>query len=283
MKTKLLLIVSSFFFLTGFFGSSYDTENIRTASSYETEAWIYKSKADETKDIGIVFLHGKKGNPSVDHNSKFINQAREAGYNVVAPVMPWAKKRGYEGTRNQGQEVIDEAIKLTQKDKVVVVGHSMGAMAVIQYGARGVPKQVIGLVAIAAGHDPHNAPGMVKMSEADASKACSEMNAGRGKEKRSYPEVNNKKRYTINASAEYYCTFYSMNEYPSSLDNAKNINTPLFVLSGEQDRLTKVYDHDVIYSFLPANPKNVHQVLPGKHKNVLFKHVDAVTQWIEKL
>ena len=283
MNIKLVLIAVSFFFLTGFFGSSYDTVEIATTSGYSTKVWKYKSDGSNQQDVGIVFVHGKRGNPSLDHNKRFIDEMRDAGYVVVAPIMPWSQKRGYEGTRVQGLEVIDEAVKLLGKSKVVVVGHSMGAIAALQYGARGVPSPVVGLVSVAAGHDPNNAGKLRSLTEDAAKSACAEMGSGNGAAKSSYPEMNMGKKYSIVASAEYFCTYYSVDEYPDSLAIASDIKTPTFILSGSADRLTQVYSHEEIFFSLPDNDLNHQATLPGKHKSVLFKNVDAITGWISRL
>lgn len=283
MKIKLTLITVSFFFLTGFFSSSHDTVEVTTTSTYSTEAWKYNSNGSSQQDIGIIFLHGKKGNPSLDHNSKFIKKMRDAGYVVIAPIMPWAQKRGYEGTRIQGLEVIDEAVKLLGKSKVVVVGHSMGAMAALEYGARGVPSSVVGLISVAAGHDPNNAGKLRSLTEDAAESACTAMKLGKGADKSNYPEMNMGKKYSIDASAEYYCTYYSVNEYPDSLQIARDIKTPTFILSASEDRLTHIYSHEEIFLSLPDNDLNYHETLPGKHKSVLFKSVDAINGWISRL
>jgi hypothetical protein len=95
--------------------------------------------------------------------------------------------------------------------------------------------------------------------------------------------MNNRKEYSINASAEYYCTYYSTNEYPDSLQIAENIKKPIFLLSGSQDRLTQVYSHEGIAFSLPENDLNLYETLPGKHLSVLYENVDAVTEWIESL
>ena len=283
MKTRLSLLMVSFVFLTGFSGSGHDVVKIITASSYTTEVWKYKSRGSSEKDIGIVFLHGKRGDPSVDHNRKFIDKMRDEGFVVAAPIMPWSEKRGYEGTRGQGLEVIDEAVKLLDKSRVVVIGHSMGGMAVLQYGARGVPSNVIGLVSVAPGHDPNNSGKIRSLTESAAETACVTMKAGKGADKGQYPEVNAGKKYSIDASAEYYCTYYSVNEYPDSLQIAGENTTPTFILSGTQDRLTQGYSHEDIFFSLPESNLNQHEILTGKHKSVLFNNVDAITRWIEKL
>lgn len=208
---------------------------------------------------------------------------RDAGYTVIAPIMPWAQMRGYEGTREQGHEIIDEAVKALAKDKVVVVGHSMGAMAILEYGTRNIPSTIKGLISVAAGHDPNNARKLRTLTENEAGAACAQMKEGNGSNRNSYPEMNNGKKYSIEATAAYYCTYYSVNEYPDSLQVATDIKIPTFILSGEGDRLTHIYSHQEIFDSIPSNSNNRYQVLPGKHKSVLFKNTNAILKWIEEL
>ena len=49
----------------------------------------------ESKNVGIVLLHGKWGNPT--GNIKPLADAlRSNGYRVATPLMPWSVKRGYD-------------------------------------------------------------------------------------------------------------------------------------------------------------------------------------------
>ena len=270
--------------LAGFsFGGGYTTVSISTPSGHETEAWLYEARGDAKQDVTIVFLHGKRGNPEVNHNSRFIADIRKAGYKVIAPLMPWSEKNGYAGTREQGLEVIDAAIAASGSEKVVVVGHSMGGVAVLQYGSTDKHPKVTGLVSVAFGHDPHHARKFREYTQDGAKQACRLMDTGQGKQIDRYPEMNTGKRYKINATAEYYCTYYDLDRYPDSHKIATKIDTPLYIMSGESDRLTKVYGHAAVYDALPSNPKHRHDVLPGKHKNVLFKHADRIDAWIQSL
>ena len=106
-----------------------------------------------------MFLHGKRSDPSTDQNRSFVSEMKNAGFKVIAPVMPWSEKRGYDGKREQDLEVVTEAAKAVGEDKAVVIGHSMGAMAALQYGAAGAAgaaTNVVGIISFAAGHDPNN-------------------------------------------------------------------------------------------------------------------------------
>ena len=286
---SLIIITLSFMFLTACGTTSHSTIKLSTASNYSTEGWVTAVKKEGkkpaiTKDTGIVFLHGKRGDPDTSHNADFISKMSELGYNIIAPLMPWSERRGYSGTREQGMDVITSAVNALDTKKVVIIGHSMGGMAVFQYGARGgVPAKVVGLVSVAPGHDPNNAYKLQSNTTADASKSCDMVAAGKGKERSSFADMNGGRTYSINATAEYYCSYYSVRNYPDSLQIAEKIKTPLFILSGDGDRLTSVYSHGIIFSSLPANDKNKFATLAGGHLNVLYKHTDIVSQWIDAL
>ncbi len=275
----------SFFLLTGFFFGDGGLEKVltlKTASGYETEGWLYKAEGEE-KAVGIIFLHGKRGNPSIDHNSRLIQKLSRTGYKVLAPLMPWSERRGYEGTRSQGLEVVDAAAQSIGKERVVIIGHSMGGTGVIQYGARGPTSEVIGIIPIAIGHDPNIGMKLYGETRADASHACELMQSGKGHEKGNYPERNNTKQYQINATAEYYCTYYSVRKYPDTSDIVSTITLPVLWISGADDRLTRTYEARILFDGLPSKDKSQYHELPGTHLNVLYKHVEIITNWIDSL
>lgn len=283
MKLGFILIpLLSFALLTGFFGGGKQTVELNTPSAFSTEAWLYKGK-QSSRDTGIVFLHGKRGNPGSDHSKKFINSMKKMGYDVIAPFMPWSKKRGYDGTRQHANEVIDDAVRALGKQRVVVIGHSMGGMATIHYGTRSLPAEVIGLISVAPGHDPHQSRKIRNITGEDAEAACALVAEGKGEQRNQYPELNTGERYKINATARYYCSFYNISEFPGMLDIANDIKAPLFIVSGAKDRITQVYSHKQIFDFLPDNEHNNYQELPGNHKSVLFKNSEAIADWIESL
>jgi pimeloyl-ACP methyl ester carboxylesterase len=268
--------------LPGCATTSHTTVQLNTPSQYATPGWVYPAEKNK-KDLGIVFIHGKRGNPGSYHNHVFISKMRELGYPVIAPVMPWSEQRGYEGTRTQGLEVISAAVNSIEASKVVIVGHSMGGMAVMQYGAAKASPKVIGLVSVAPGHDPGNAEKLRVATEFDADRACTMVAEGKGKEHSVFTDMNAGTTYDIDASAEYYCSYFYVNHYPDSLVIPKSIQTPVFILSGSEDRLTLIYEHKTMYDALPRNGKNTYKVMSGGHLDVLYKHTEAISQWIKSL
>jgi pimeloyl-ACP methyl ester carboxylesterase len=281
MRTLISLIFSSLL-LSGCGTTSFSTLKLNTPSQYSTDGRFYDVKKNK-KEVGIVFLHGKRGDPDTSHNSDFISKMTDLGYPVVAPIMPWSEMRGYTGSRQQGMNIITAAVNALDTHKVIVIGHSMGGMAVLQYGARGVPSKVVGLISVAPGHDPNNAMKLQSHTGADAYKACQMLASGKGNERSNFADMNGGRTYTIYASAEYYCTHFSLTQYPDSQQIAEKIKSPIFILSGEDDRLTYIYSHEVIYNSLPKNNKNKHAILTGDHLNVLYKHTDAISKWIDSL
>lgn len=284
-RTSLLLAAIAMPFLTGFFGlggGGHETVTLTTGSGYQSEGWLYKATENE-QPVAVVFLHGKRGNPGSDHNAKFISHMRDAGFTVVAPLMPWSEKRGYDGTREQGLELVDAAVTATGKDKVVVVGHSMGGMGVLQYGAGNPDSRVAGLISVAPGHDPNLSGRIRDLTGTDAANACSQTEAGNGKARSNYPEQNNRDQYNIDATAEYYCSYYSVNHYPDTRQVVGGIKKPLLWVAGSGDRLTRVYEMEMLAEDVPASIGSNYMELPGKHKSVLFENTGAMIDWIKAL
>ena len=280
---RLALILFSFLTVLGVSPVHAEKElSLTTPSGYQTDAWLYPAKGEE-KATGIVYLHGKRGNPSSSHNSKFISKLSGFGYRVIAPLMPWSEKRGYQGTREQGLEVISAAVTALSRERVVVIGHSMGGIGVLHYGAQLEDDAVVGLVSVAPGHDPSMSRIFRELTGEKAAAACQRVASGNGGEMAAYPELNTGARYSIQASAEFYCSYYSVDEHPATAEVVFGIETPVLWMSAEDDRLTKVYAHKTNFDALGENSKHQYRLLPGKHKSVLFRHVDVIDGWIEGL
>ncbi|MET0083974.1 MAG: alpha/beta hydrolase [Sedimenticola sp.] len=255
---------------------------VTSTSGNQTEIWKYTPTKNQ-KQTTIVYMHGKAASPNSPHNASFINKMYALGYEVIAPIMPWSPLQNYEGSLQDGYDAIDTAIEKASYSKVIVAGHSMGGIAVFQYGSGKVNPKVKGLIPIAPGHDPNISKGLRSHTEKDADKACIAMESGDAKKRSSYKEMKSGKTYYINASAEYYCTHYNKKYYPNSLEIAKDIKTPIFLLSGKGDKLTRHYRHHDIFTSFPSLASNRHEVLSGGHGDVLYRHTDILSEWIDSL
>jgi len=255
---------------------------LSTPSGYSTEVLV-QSAEDAEHPVGIVYIHGKRANPFIMHNKKFIDKMSQSGFKVVAPVMPWSQRRGYEGSREQGLEVIQAAVELFGERPVVVIGHSLGGMSVLQFAAGETGDNVVGVVAVAPGHDPHRAGKLRRATAVGADRACRAVAEGRGSERFSFPDMNGIISYRIDATATFYCTYYSVDHYPDSQQVVRKIGIPVLILAGQSDRLTQIYQMEKMFRLLPPNSKHQYLKRRGKHLNVLFLHTDDIARWIDSL
>ena len=254
---------------------------IQTQSGFATEVWKYKA-TDRKKPTAILYMHGKSASLASHHNARFIAEMSVLGYDVYAPIMPWSSEK-YEGTLDDSHQIIHRTIETMPADRIVVAGHSMGGIVVLQYGSGDVDPKVIGLISIAPGHDPNISEPLRTHTRSSAVEACHTMNKGQGKARASYKEMKSGKTYDINASAEYYCTHYNEKHFPSSLAVAEEIGSPLYLLSGRDDKLTRHYRHGEVFDQLPSSPANRHRILSGGHGDVLYRHNDEMADWIDAL
>src|SRR5690606_19688598 len=87
--------------------------------------------------IGIVWMHGKWGNPG--KYTTFVQRLRSAEMIVESPEMPWSGRRKYAKSYEGAMTEIDAAVarlKAKGATRIIVGGHSMGANAALGYGAR---------------------------------------------------------------------------------------------------------------------------------------------------
>ena len=141
----------------------------------------------------------------------------------------------------------------------------------------------MGLIAVAPGHDPNISGKIRRRTEDAAEEACRKMSAGDGKARGNYPERSGKREYTINASAEYYCTYYSIDEYPNSQEIVQFIKKPTLFVSGDGDRLTRTYSVAEMVGSLPDHKLNQYKPLSGSHKSVLYNNVEEISSWIDSI
>ncbi|MGE3147508.1 MAG: esterase/lipase family protein [Pseudorhodoplanes sp.] len=109
--------------------------------------------ADDLRRYGVVFLHGK-GGWAGSFDGGIVSSLRSEGARAVAPEMPWSFGRKYGATYEQAMTEIDQAVAHLREqgaERIVVIGHSLGANAAIGYAAR---RPVAAVVAMAPGHLP---------------------------------------------------------------------------------------------------------------------------------
>lgn len=260
-------------------GGDYGIVKLDT-NGFSTEARIYPATEQSPQAFDIVFLHGKPGNPNRPLNSKFAKRMNALGFKVIAPHMPWSEKHAYHGTRKQALQLIDNAVNLNGNQKVILIGHSMGATIALQYAAAHPSTKLAGLVLVAPAHDPNIAQNLYEATAADAEKACNLAKQGHGLRRAIYADVNMNITSFIEATADYYCSFYNVARFPDSTRIISKIALPTLFISGADDRLTVVYSHQSLFNELAKNPKNRYMKLSGNHKTVVTEHTAEIADWI---
>src|SRR5262249_14414389 len=88
--------------------------------------------AQSLHGLGVVYLHGRAGGPGGVSGGLISGQKKE-GAVVPPPEMPCSFHRRYDATFDQAMAEIDAAIasvKAESANRIVLLGHSLGANAV---------------------------------------------------------------------------------------------------------------------------------------------------------
>jgi pimeloyl-ACP methyl ester carboxylesterase len=173
-------------------------------------AWAAPALSGALDDYGVVFLHGKGVWPGAFDGGLPGALAAE-GAKVVSPEMPWSFNRIYGATYEQALDEVDAAVaglKAQGARKIVVVGHSLGANAAIGYAATRGPLAAV--VAIGPGHLPETEllrdrahEGLVEAARLIA--------AGRGNERRRFPDLVQGIPTVVSASPYVYVSMFDPN------------------------------------------------------------------------
>jgi len=262
--------------------ASYQTQSLE-ASGFSTDVRLYAKPEASSKRFDIVFLHDNRGNPNRWHNSQFAKQVNTLGYQFIAPHMPWSEKHGYHGTRSLALELIDATVNLNNNRDVVLIGHDLGAIMAMQYVSANPSAKVKAIVLVEPAHDPNMDRLLFETTASDAKKACIMVSNGKNIDKAVFSDLNLGKASFIEATAEYYCSFFNVTQFPDTMQLVADIKLPTLVISSTNDSSPAESSHKALFDVLPANAKNKYMKLSGTHNNVLNKHVEEISAWIDSL
>ncbi len=162
------------------------------------------------EDLGVVFVHGK-GVWAGAFDGGLVNLLREAGAKVATPEMPWSFSRIYAAPYGQALNEIDAAVadvKAQGATQIVVIGHSLGANAVIGYAASHGPLAAV--IAIAPGHLPEveNLEGRKHDALVTAAQLAA---AGQGNVRRRFPDAIQGVPTFVSATPFVYLSMFDPN------------------------------------------------------------------------
>ena len=143
--------------------------------------------ANSLQSYGVVFLHGK-GGWAGSFDGGIVGLLQREGAKVAAPELPWSFGRKYGATYEDAMIEIDRAVvelRAQGANKIIVIGHSLGANAAIGYAAR---RAVAAVVALSPGHLPET-PEMQSRTAQAIEEAKRLVAAGEGHVPRLFPDL----------------------------------------------------------------------------------------------
>lgn len=235
--------------------------------------------------IGVVLMHGKTGTASSRGPlGSLISKMKKAGIIVVAPDMPWSRNRYLAKNYSGSMAEIDAAVAKLKRQgatRIVVAGHSMGANAALGYAAR--REGVVGVVAIAPGHDPAHY-GFQKNVNHDYRRAKAMVDKGQGDAYGRFADTNLGKRSTVRMKANIYLDWFDPTGPAAMRANTEKLKpgTALLCVYGKGDRL-RLFGRPAAFDAAPPNSKNVYLEVSGGHMQTPGIAADKIVDWIKAL
>lgn len=231
--------------------------------------------------LGVVVLHDKNSAPD-KHISETVRLLRNVGFLVVAPEMPWSRKRRFDASYQQALVEIGLAVgELRAKGatQVAIAGHGLGANAALGYAA--TRANVFALIALAPSHDPERHRDMFL---ADLRKAREMLMSGRGRERSAFLDVNQGKDYDVSTTAEIYLSYSDPDGPAVMARSAEAINpaVPLLWVVGSNDPLSRL-GRSYVYAKAPAHPANSYEEVNADHLGVPTEAARLAAVWLKEL
>ena len=188
----------------------------------------------------VIFMHWKIGSPVAPELVSIFTALADAGYDVIAPYMPWNTSI-WDGSMCEAINYIDDlAAKEADKGKdVIIAGHGMGATHALIIGVAAPGSEVKGIVAIAPGHFPH----LFTKRQADIAQfiATAEdmVASGNGDDPpETFDSYTISMPISITATANNYLSYHALDQFPNILDVVSSTILPVLCLAGDNDPIT---------------------------------------------
>lgn len=267
------------------FGANSMALTLNTPSGYVSEATVYSAGGNIIRPVTIVFLHGKSAPADASWLTSLYSTLNGTGYRVIAPQMPWGK---WDGTLQQGLEVIDAAVQTAAKDghMVVVAGHSAGGLGVILYRPSDPPTALVGKAMFDVGHLlDTSSPKFQAQYDEPVMLARQLKTAGKGKETDRFTAVNTKgtKRYeeTLVTTPEIFLSYHDLETFPST--NAALGQTRIPVFWAIAKRSTIGNNKRPTFDQIPERKENVFLEVDADHNTMTDRSAEEFIKWLDQL
>ena len=231
----------------------------------------------------LVVLHGKSGSPSANHLQTFYTDMAGKGYDVIAPYMPWSGTT-WDGNVCEAMTYIDQLAQaeIDQGKDVVVVGHSMGAVHALIYGATEPPSGVQAIVPIAPGHMPHQSTGFQIAVADEINRANSLVANNQGYQYYDFDTPNNGNPITISTTPNIYLSYHALDQFPDMRGVLPIIDLPVLWIAGTEDNLTNVYNMAGLAAEINSADSG-YRLLSGTHLGVVANAPNSIEAWLTGL
>jgi pimeloyl-ACP methyl ester carboxylesterase len=259
------------------------------ASALVGAASIAPAKAVQSANLqgfGIVFLHGKGAWPGA-FDGGILSSLADEGALVAKPEMPWSFHRRYGATYDQAMAEIDAAVaalKAKGANRIVVIGHSLGANAALGYAAR--HSDLAGVVALAPGHLPEVDPLRSHVADAVA-RAKQLIAAGQGNVPQSFPDMAQSIPLPATATPIVYLSWFDPDGPAVIPKNTAAIGAaphpvPMLWVAGKLDPIDR-RGPEYAYDAGAKNPKSKYVEVFADHLTTPLMAHNKVVEWINAL
>lgn len=260
------------------------TCNLNADYTARAEAVTYSATTQPAMATAII-LHGKNGTPTRSHFQTLATDLAAAGYDVIAPYMPWSNFV-WDGTMCDSMSYIDRLVA-QEKDagkSVILLGHSLAGPIVLAYAALENTTAPDGLLVLAPGHIPHQSGVLASIHASSIAKAKDLSSQGLGTQASTFITSNGGEEQEITATPQVYLSYHDPDEFPDIEASLPLVSTPILWLAGKDDRLTSVMDDNFgIVKLIPNSSTNSYKVVDGDHYTVVESVATELNNWFATL
>ena len=256
----------------GVFGTSAQAAGLPT---------VCAAKKEIPEGLGAVMLHGKLGTPGMAVQP-LTHHLESKHVLVKAPVMPWSEKRIYDRSFDDAMLEIDESVANLKKDgaqRIFIIGHSLGAIAALRYGA--TRSGLAGVVVLAAGG---SADGMSKFfekirSSVDQARKLKANN--KGGDRASFNDFGDK-YFKVKTTPDIYLSYLDPDGPAVARKNALSLKpgTAVLWVFGSRDKIKFANRRGHAFDKLPPHPLHAYVTIEAGHLDTPEKAKGIVATWL---
>ena len=244
-----------------------------------------QAQAQTAQKTGIVFMHGKQGNPGEPPLANFIVSLKSAGYFVDTPEMCWSGRRLYDKPYLDCLTEIDLAVarlKAAGATAIVIAGHSLGGNGALGYAAR--HDGIAAVIALAPG--PENRYLDTQPVVAASLERARQMVAqGQGDVFADFTDYNTNRFGTgpipVRTTATSFISFDAADGPAEMTANVPRVKAPMLIVSGTDDPSQR--NSDMLFALAPPNPLSKHFIIDANHMGTPEAAIGIVLSWLAAL